>query len=754
MTQDIQSFVAAICLVLVTVSAVFFLTAFYGEFHAYSPTLRRLLQRWTFKPEDLGGFRWGLLAWASVLSLFLEMLMIRWIAAEVPVFAYFKNVVLIGCFLGFGLGYTFCRRAINLIAFVFPVFLLALLLKLPWSGWSAVLQKVPYYIAQMSDFDLMGGPPKSAGFLASFGAILLLVLLFGLVAFVFIPLGQLIGWLIESAGDGVYAYTVNVLASLAGIVLFTLLCFRYQPPVVWFALGGVMAAVLFWRRPVLRWTALGAFALCAGLASFGPAAPARELWSPYQKIILTPLPEDHPTAYELTTNGAWYQKIINLSPEFTAAHPELFQEVPVQGNAYNIPYHFYPHPGAVLVLGAGTGNDVAAAVRNGAGRVTAVEIDPLILDLGRKLHFEHPYESPRVRAINNDARSYIQNSHDQFDMIVFSLLDSHTTASYFSNIRIDNYVYTQEAFESAKRLLKPDGIFIVKFWVRTPWIAGRLYGLLSSVFSTPPLDMDALTSSYTTPGRFFISGSQARIQQALTDPVLRQYLIKRTVRTSGVTLTTDDWPYFYQRARGIPLSLLLLSATLGLFCWWLLDRTGASIASLNSHFFFLGAGFMLLETQIVSKMALLFGTTWIVNSLVVGGLLVLIALANIIIHRFPDFPRTAAYLGLFLALAFTYLIPLERYFFPSIWLKAFAATAVLCLPALFAAIVFIRSFRDVGFQGSALGSNLFGALLGGLLEAVSQWTGVKFLVVLAALLYAASLAALRPRKKVKTPLPA
>ena len=92
----------------------------------------------------------------------------------------------------------------------------------------------------------------------------------------------------------------------------------------------------------------------------------------------------------------------------------------------------------------------AAALRNGAGRVEAVEIDPLILRLGRELHFEHPYQSPRVHVVLNDARSYIENSHEQFDLIVFSLLDSHTTTSHFTNIRIDNYVYTREAFARAR----------------------------------------------------------------------------------------------------------------------------------------------------------------------------------------------------------------------------------------------------------------------------------------------------------------
>jgi SAM-dependent methyltransferase len=742
MSTSLQYPLAFAFLFLVAMSGVFLLAAFYRH---SSPTRLtsweiRMARPWEFTSESLGGFSWFRLGLASLLSLFLEMLMIRWVAAEVSAFAYFKNVVLIGCFLGFGLGCYFSRRTVNLLAFVFPVCLLVALIKLPWPALRLVIQEIPFFIAPTSEVFLWGVPTMPAGSFASTAAILLIVLLFALVAFVFVPLGQLVGWSLESSGNGIVAYTVNVLASLAGILLYTLLCFAYQPPPVWFAFSGVIASLLFWKAPVLRWTSAAAFLLCVGLAALGPDKPSRELWSPYQRITLSPNPdEQHPITYDLSTNDSWHQKIINLSPEFTAIHPELFQAVPVSWNAYNIPYHFYASPPSVLVLGAGTGNDVAAAIRNGAGRVVAVEIDPLILKIGRELHFEKPYQSPRVQVVVDDARSYIQNSHEKFDVIVFSLLDSHTTTSYYSNIRIDNYVYTQEAFLAARRLLNPDGIFIVKFWVSTPWIASRLHGLVETVFDQPPVDVSALNSFYTSTGRFFIAGSQERIRQAMTDPSLRHYLLgSPAAQSTGVRLTTDDWPYFYQRDRGLTLSFGLLSVVLVLFCWQLLRRTGMALASLRWHFFFLGAGFMLLEAQIVSKMALLFGTTWLVNSVVVGGLLLLIVAANILVQKFPRCPYPVAYAGVFASLAVAYFVPLEKFFFSSIWLKGVSAIAVLCLPVFFAGIIFIRSFAQANFAGEALGSNLFGALIGGLLESMSYWTGIRSLLLLAAGLYCIS----------------
>ena len=745
MSTNLQYPLAFVSLLVVAMSGVFLLGAFYqkkspGRLTSWES---RAAHAWEFTPESIGGFSWSQLALASLLSLFMEMLLIRWVAAEVSAFAYFKNVVLIGCFLGFGLGCYFSRKSINLLAFVFPVCLLVAIIKLPWPALRQVIRMIPFYIAPTSEVFLWDTPGQT-GIFASLAAILLIVSLFALVAFIFVPLGQIVGWSLEASGSGILAYTVNVMASLAGILLYTLFCFVYQPPAVWFAFSGVIAAILFWKLPRLRWTAGAAFMLCVGLTALGPEKPTRELWSPYQKITLSPKPdEQHPITYELSTNDSWYQKIINLSPEFTAIHPELFRTVPVQWNSYNIPYRFYAKPPSVLVLGAGTGNDVAAAIRNGAGRVVAVEIDPLILKIGRDLHFEKPYQSPRVQVVVDDARSYIQNSHEKFDVIVFSLLDSHTTTSYYSNIRIDNYVYTHEAFQAARRLLNPDGIFIVKFWVATPWIASRLYALVRTAFDQPPVDVSALNSFYTSTGRFFIAGSQEKIRQAMTDPSLRAYIVDNaSEENSAVRMTTDDWPYFYQRDRGLPLSFELLSVVLVLFCWQLLRRAGMALASLRWHFFFLGAGFMLLEAQIVSKMALLFGTTWIVNSVVVGGLLLLIVAANMLVERFHRFPYGAAYAGIFVSLAVAYLIPLEEFFFPSIWLKAVSAVAVLCLPVFFAGIIFIRSFAQANFAGEALGSNLFGALVGGLLESISYWTGIKSLLLLAAILYCISWLAL------------
>ena len=714
------------------------------------------LKRWEFSPDSTGGFSYWRLFLASTFALFLELLVIRWISSEITIFAYFKNLVLIACFLGFGLGCYMCRRSINFLWMLLPLLTIVLIVKVPWEGLHHFVQAFPSYLGTFSETAFWGvaNEPLTLRSLARLAAaVSVVVYMFALIAFAFVPAGQLVGWFLEKAPKGILGYTVNILGSLAGIILYTALCFMYQPPAVWMFVAGVMATAILWRVPTLRYAAAAGFAFCVFMASLGPGDGSSIYWSPYQKLSVSPIYEGQQVvSYQLKTNDDWYQQIFNLSPEFVGAHSELFKDVSIEWNAYNLPYRIFPHPSSVLVLGSGTGNDVAAALRNGADRVVAVEIDPLILGLGRKLHFEQPYQSPRVTPVIDDARSYLQNSSEKFDLIVFSLLDSHTTSSHFTNIRIDNYVYTREALQAAKTHLRPDGLMVVKFWVATPWIAGRLDGLLTDTFGQPPLQVFAKKpSSYSTPGTFFVSGSQTQLAKALSDPALAAYVAaNREIPMEKATLTTDDWPYFYQREPGLVRIVIIISALLILICWLFLKGIGISGGSMLWHFFFLGAGFLLLEAQIISKMALLFGTTWAVNSIAIGGLLILIVLANVLADRWTGLPIVLAYFGLLASIFVSYVVPLQSFFFPSIVMKALLAILVLCLPVFFAGIIFIKSFAMAGFRGEALGSNLFGALVGGLLESLSYWTGIRSLLLVAALLYLASWVALRIRAGVRT----
>jgi spermidine synthase len=686
--------------------------------------------------------------------MFFEMMIIRWVSSEIRIFAFFKNFVLVACFFGFGLGCYFSERRVNLVALFIPLVLLCLLIKLPWFGLRKLIAILPKLLGSSTEVTIWGVPSLPASWPSMISAIFITIPIFGLLVFAFVPFGQLVGWLLENAPSGIRSYSVNVLASLAGIALYTFLCFAYTPPVVWFFTFAALLVLSLWKVPQLRWTAMASSSICLALVMIPATDHSTTYWSPYQKLSIQPVFESGEIiSYEVATNDSWYQHIANLSPEFIQRHPTLLDGQPIEWNSYNLPYRFSPQPKSVLVLGAGTGNDVAAALRNGAQHVTAVEIDPLIVDLGRRLHFEKPYDSPRGSVVIDDARSYIQNCHEQFDVIVFSLLDSHTTSSYFSDIRIDNYVYTIEALQSAKNILSSNGLFIVKFQVDTPWIAGRLQGLLLSVFKQNPLQIQSKTY-YGTPGRFFIEASQQKLSATLSDPEIAEFVYKnKAFEVANASLTTDDWPYFYQREPGVPLSVIMISVLLVVVAFWFVSSTGAGKLRMHWHFFFLGAGFLLMEVQIVSKMALLFGTTWMVNSIVVAALLLLIIAANATVYRFRSVPRSLAYAGIAVTASFGYFTPMQRLLFSNPFLKALIALAVLCLPVYFAGIIFTRSFAEVRFNSEALGSNLLGALVGGILESISFWTGLRALLLVSVMLYGLSAFAVKKNDSIVAKFP-
>jgi hypothetical protein len=305
-------------------------------------------------------------------------------------------------------------------------------------------------------------------------------------------------------------------------------------------------------------------------------------------------------------------------------------------------------------------------------------------------------------------------------------------------------------------LLKDDGILVLKFQAHTSWIAGRLQGLLRTVFAQEPVDFYADASKYSSGGHFFVVGSQKQLEQALSSAELTAYLRSHSgVQLESAHLTTDDWPYFYQHEPGIPLIIVIMSVLLVALTRLLIWKTGAAGQAINWHFFFLGAGFLLLEAQIVSRMAMLFGTTWLVNSIVIAAILLLIVAVNFLVEFWRAVSVRLAYVGIGACMLVSYFLPLEKLFFQAFWVKALLATLVLCSPVAFASIVFIRSFAEYKFNGQALGSNLLGALVGGMLESASLWTGIRSLIILAAVLYLLSLLFLRTSKNGNaSPIPA
>jgi spermidine synthase len=689
----------------------------------------------------------------SVLSLFLEMLLIRWIGTEVRIFAYLQNSILIACFLGLGLGSLTSRKPVIFRQTLIPLTFLLVCLAIPFMRRG--LAQTSDFLAVLQDFVIWGGTIDGNVRDKIFLLLIGLAVTFGILRLtvdIFVPIGRLLGRMIDAHPNTIWAYSLNVAGSLAGIWLFVVLSHYYQPPAVWIIVALILAIPFLYGNRSQRWMNLVLMICIVGLALLADStAGSREVvWSPYQKLaLLDGGVDDLAGDYVVTVNNTIYQGMVDLNEDRTAADPSQYPPELNGLTQYDIPLLLHPHPQKYLVVGAGSGNDAAAGVRHHVPATTAVEIDPGIIDLGRRYHPEHPYESNAVRVINDDARSFFSRTHEKYDVISFGLLDSHTTTA-LTNARLDHYVYTKESVARAKQLLADGGVMVLSFEATRPFIADRMAAALREEFREEPIVFRIPRTSYGWGGVLFVAGNlDVARKQIEKDPRLKS-LIHQLQESYPVALTyttklaTDDWPYIYLESPRIPLLFYLLAGLMVLvalrsYYGWNAIGIVANWNRWHSHFFFLGAAFLLLEVQNISKASVVLGNTWQVNAVIVSGVLLMILLANLLQQIFPRIPINAVYVVLIGTCLSLYFVDLARFAFLPYATKALLVGGLTTLPIAFSGIVFIRSFTAVLGKDEALGANLLGALVGGLLQTLTFVTGIRALLLLVAALYIGSL---------------
>ena len=681
---------------------------------------------------------------ASFLTLFAELALIRWIGTEVRIFAYVKNLALLLCFLGFGLGCALAKSRLRWSGAATALLGLVMIVRHPWHARRA-LEGLSQALGAGQDMQIWATTTARnwPSFLLAAALVAVILLL---ITCIFIPFGQIVSRQIELAPRPLLGYSWNLAASLAGILAFFAVSREGLPPSVW--LGIVFIGMALLPSEPRQRIVLAGFVVPAVFLLHDVSTPLHfSLWTPYQQLEVHQLnfPDGEFQQLLVTVNHTAYQSIVNLSNEFLVRHPGLLGE-PVNENPYNLPFRFVTAAPTVLIVGSGTGNDVAGAVRNGSRAVDAVEIDPAILSLGAR-HPEHPYQSPLVTAHLTDARAFLKRAKGNYDLAIFGLLDSHTQLSDYSNMRIDNFVYTEESFREVKALLSPNGVLFLKFQVNQPWLGRRLAEMLTDVFGKPPVVFKA-DSSYTAPATCFVIASSTQVQDRLAvDPQLHELVARNRpdfLDILPVAITTDDWPYLYQQGRWIPsifFCVSLLVVMLAGVLYWQIPEVRRRAPS--PFFFSMGAGFLLLETQVVSRLALYFGTTWQVNGIVIGAILVTLLVSNAVIERQPRFwPRWCTLSGLLGGLLLAYAVPFGR--IPgSAAFVGWLAAGLFAIPVFFAGILFASEFQKADSPSAALGANMLGAVVGGLLENLSLIIGMKALLIVAVFLYGLAGLALR-----------
>ncbi|MFO1187670.1 MAG: hypothetical protein U1E87_09620 [Alphaproteobacteria bacterium] len=715
------------------------------------------------------------------LVLFLELAAIRWFASTVVFLQFFTNVALIASFLGMSCGCLAARRKEDWLA-IYPLLSLATVLAAigilaAYNYWSGIAIDVGNQAApQQVFFGTEYRNPDVARFTVPIE--LVVGVFFVLIALLFVGLGQVLGRAFDTYPDRVMGYTWNITGSLAGIVAFSLLSFLQAPPSVWFSACSLGIGFLLWRGRAL--TVVRALALV--LVPIFVAAPGLQRtieglevrWSPYYAV------KYNPKSQSIWVNTISHQNMVRFDH---------------RGATYSLIHLLQRRSGGApfenaLVIGAGSGNDLDHALRHDVARIDAVEIDPVIQAIGKRYNTGRPYQDARVVPHLDDGRHFLRTTEQKYDLVVYALVDSLILHSGYSSIRLESYLFTQEAFEDIKRVLKPGGIFVTYNYFRQGWIVDRVAAMAEEVFGCPPTVLSlpylaelkpndpsgftmviagcnpAIAGALAAKGPFWLNVVPTAnlyvdgftIDPAKLPPAERANWLRiaptKLVYAAGVKAAHDDWPFLYLQGREIPnltvRSMLLLGA-LGLGLVVLFLPRGERGLALNSRMFFLGAAFMLLETKAVVQLALLFGSTWIVNSMVFFTVLVMILLANLYVQRAPQLRLGWYYAGLLVFLAIGVLTPINGFLGGGVFWRYVVPCLLALGPMFFAGVIFARTFRDTANPDQAFGSNIVGSVVGGLAESFSMVLGFQYLLVLAIAFYLLSAAPPIFRRRVALP---
>ena len=420
--------------------------------------------------------------------------------------------------------------------------------------------------------------------------------------------------------------------------------------------------------------------------------------------------------YIISVNGIWHQTMQRIQDK------EAFYHAPYIALGDRSRYR------RVLIIGAGSGNDVAFALHYGAEHIDAVEIDPGIIKLGRTLHPEHPYADGRVHVTIDDARDFLHHPVGPYDLIIFGLPDSLTLSSSVSNLRLESYLFTAECFEAVKSHLAPNGIVVLYNYYQKPWLVDKLGGMLQSVFGTEPQVF--LWKGYGYVATIFIGPGTRQLM-----PLSGQRIpLSRTMPPPA----RDDWPFLYLLKPSLPsiyIRFILFVVATSLTAIWLVAPKG-TLQAFDPRLFFMGSAFMLLEASAVVRLSLLFGGTWRVNAAVFTGVLLMVLAAIAVRRRSGPLRLTWWIPALAVSLAMIGYFPLQS--FGSIPLGGWLAAILIMVPIFLANVIFTNRFAHSTAPHVSLASNVLGAIAGGLLEYISMLVGYQALLIPVALLYAAA----------------
>lgn len=641
----------------------------------------------------------------SFLMLFIELILIRFTSANIFYLFSLSNFILLASFLGIGLGFLRQPSPIRLFHFA-PFLLLLIIAGCHYFSYEYQVNLNPttdnliYTVKAYQQHALPAWLTLPVVFIA---VMLLMMFIADEVARVFKQFSPLT------------AYRFEILGSLSGVCAFSLLAFFYPAPIYWGAIiVSLFLLLAFSDKKIFIYSINSVFLLIACALFFKETVAPNQTWSTYYKIVAEPFADNR---YAVNVNGL-PQQIIESVEQRKRVKPFYFLPYIYKGTQTPL--------NNVLIVGAGTGGDVAIALAKGAKHVDAVEIDPALYQLGVKLNPNQPYADKQVSIHINDGRAYLQQSKQQYDLIVFALTDSLMLLTGQSSLRLENYLYTLEGIQAVKNHLTQQGIFTIYNYYGN-WVGDRLANTAAQVFKQSPCyQVFGKKDHWAT---VIVAGNESA---TLTCP---QHFIPNA--NNQISPITDDRPFLYLKENKLPFSYIITLAFILIISICALQLTNKAALTIKSHtdLFLMGTAFLLLETKSITQFALLFGTTWLVNAVVFTSILATVYIAIELTHRIK-LNQTILCLLLITSLFIAWCVPTSA-LLNLAWLpRFFVATLLAFAPILIANLIFADRFKQVEKSTLAFGANLIGAVLGGLLEYTSLMIGYHGLLVMIIGLYA------------------
>jgi hypothetical protein len=296
-------------------------------------------------------------------------------------------------------------------------------------------------------------------------------------------------------------------------------------------------------------------------------------------------------------------------------------------------YSFFT--GDILLVGAGGGNGVQSL--RGASSVTAVELDPLVVEYMRdrlERFNQGAYRSPKVDVVVGDARAYLESSSRKFDALIYEGADVNVSSNRGALVSMENYLYTREGLGAAFSALQPDGVLYVFFSAEMPVVrkvlaslpAGAHYGIYAGVVREP----------LRFPYRLLIASRNANRIAALPEYFGGLGLPLRELNVTKASLAaesplTDNRPFLYiSSPKQVAFLGYVLFALLGILA---LAIGRSESRRLGVFLGLIGAAFVMTELLLVNMMRSVLGGFLETAALVVGAMTAGYAAGNLCSRR-------------------------------------------------------------------------------------------------------------------------